>query len=349
MIRFCDRLKTAIFGVFFCFSAANYAQVLKLEVNSGKTFSTQVEGNRAYKLQWSEDLLTWNILGDAFLPSSDVPFKLPPTKQGFVRMAPDFFVPDTSLRIGIIGDSTVADHSAISPQWHGWGQLMGNFLASNVRVVNQAEGGIGTREFIVQNRIARLKVIKPNVVIMQFGHIDNNQGVPDEEYEENLVSIVNDVRELGAIPMFATPVARRLFDEDGLLIRHLASRRESMIRVGEAHHVQLIDLNRRSAEFYNRVGDGPATFVTVCGNDCLDRSHFSRAGGYVMASLAAEELPPLLQAYRLPLESLNDEIVAAFKNDRRFPGLKTPFFELTGFQEEEFWSWVYPDQFPRGL
>ena len=57
----------------------------------------------------------------------------------------------------------------------------------------------------------------------------------------------------------------------------------------------------------------------------------------------AEKLPAILQTFRTPLNQLIPTIEAAFENDRRFSSLSTPFVELTGFQDNQIWEWLFPE------
>lgn len=310
---------------------------------SGVRFDWAVETGRVYQALGSEDLQTWSPLGDPFLPAATHPFVFPEGSHGFVQLLPEYHIDETDLRIVIIGDSTVADLSPLSRQLHGWGQVMADFFQPTAAIVNQAGPGIGTVRFLEEGSISRVRLVKPQVVLMQFGHIDDDESLPEADFEANLRLIVNEVRDIDAIPVFVAPVARRIYDAQGNLINLLEARRQSMLELSREMQIQLIDLNGRSAELYRRYGEEATTFVTVCGDQCDDRSHFSRTGSYVMAALAADEFPALLQAYRVPLESLVGNVVAAFENDRKFESLSTPFVDLTGFEDEEIWSWVFPE------
>ncbi|MCS1409861.1 MAG: Rhamnogalacturonan acetylesterase RhgT [Verrucomicrobia subdivision 3 bacterium] len=331
-------------GLALCCGWTGKAQVATFQAVSGVSFKFPVEAGRAYKSLLSTDLSTWQPFGDTFLPSDSIPWIFPNDSHGFVQLVPDFNINETDLRIVIIGDSTVADLSFLSQQFHGWGQVLGDFFQENVVFVNQAGPGVDTVRFVENNSIKQVEIVKPHVVMMQFGHIDDDNSLSEEVFETNLRAIVASVRAIGAIPMLVTPVSRRIFDDAGNLINKLSKRRESMFELSAQERVQVIDLNKRSSDLYKRYGESATTFVTVCGNQCDDRSHFSRTGSYIMAGLAADEFPALLQAYRIPLEDLSDEILGAFENDRKFESLSTPFVGLTGFQDEALWEWVFQAQ-----
>ena len=352
-------LRLFLFGLAF-FPSSDYGRVVAQSIRfeaSEASWLHPVEGGRTYRSLWSADLSVWQKFGDVFLPSESVPWRFPDGEQGFARIIPEFKIDETFLWIVVIGDSTVADWSATEERFHGWGQYLNNFMRIRDSIIfNQAEPWMSASKFIEEQRIKRVQPVRPHVVIMQFGHLENRWDniVPDNDYERDLSLIISDIRNLGAKPILVTPVAKRVFDADGSLERNLPhsleNRRASMMRVAKEERVALVDLNKASRDLYARYGEGETHFITPCGSldrsECPDQQHFSRAGSYVMAALAAENFPPLLQAYRVPLESMLPLVMDAFEHDRQFPGLETPFVELTGFQEEEIWSWVFPDRPP---
>ena len=314
---------------------------------AGTEIKLQVEPDRMYRAHWSRDLETWLPLGDLFLPDSGMQRPLPDVTQAFVRLEPGPRIDELEPLVVIIGDSTVANLSPISPSHHGWGQVLQDFFQPIVRVVNLAEGGVGTRRFFQEGRINHVNHVnrlEPDIVIIQFGHIDFREKLPLPEYEENLSILIRAIRRIDAIPVLVTPVARRLFDDQGRLLHELASLRNSVMNVSQRDHVTLVDLNGRSAALYNRLGPAQSPLLTVCGDACTDQSHFSRVGAYVMSSLAARDFPPVLKKFTVPLDELVPNVVAAFRHIQKFEGLKTPFSEVSrGFQEDEIWKWVYPE------
>jgi len=323
--------------------ASVHAQVVKFQTSNEFSWTYPVEENRTYRTLFSADLQSWMPLGDLFLPSEQIPWKLPEGEQGFIQLIPDIPLGDIEPRIVLLGDSTMADLSILSIQFHGWGQHFSDFFNDQVTIVNQAETSLGTVEYFSRNKFQQLSLVQPDFVIMQFGHIEEKNNISAEVFESNLATIVDEIRSINAIPILVTPAAIRRFDAEDNHINDLADERESLLKVAREKHTQYIDLNKRSAALYDRVGNTASTFITVCGNECDDLSHFSRTGSYVISSFVAEELPGILQTFRKPLDGLIGTIDAAFETDRRFSSLSVPFVELTGFEDEQIWEWVYPE------
>ncbi len=343
--NYCNQV--TILGILFlALSIKAAGQEAAFETANGVTFSIPVEARQVYQAEHSTDLETWSPLGDPFLPSVRTPWQFPNTETGFVRLQPQYHLDDIELRVVIVGDSTVADLSGLSIQLHGWGQVLGDFFQPGVLLSNQAGTSVGTVRFLESNLISRVERVRPHVVLMQFGHIDDDQNIPEATYEENLRVIIEQVRSTGAIPVLVTPVARRLFNFTGNLNNVLADRRASVLEIAAEQRVATIDLNQRSAALFQEYGHDATTFVTVCGSQCEDQSHFSSTGSYVIAAMAAEGFPPLLQEFRVPLSDLHDSIAASFEVDRKFESLSTPFVELTGFEDHEIWDWVFWDAPP---
>jgi lysophospholipase L1-like esterase len=126
-----------------------------------------------------------------------------------------------------IGDSTMADKvkSNENPE-RGWLQIFPEFVTKDVRVINKAVNGRSTKSFINQKRWDSIyNVLKSgDYVFIEFGHNDEKQEDstrytnPHTEYRHNLIRFVNESREKGAIPVLFSSIARRNFNEKGVLI-----------------------------------------------------------------------------------------------------------------------------------
>lgn len=185
----------------------------------------------------------------------------------------------------IIGDSTVKNGSGKGADalW-GWGSLIGHYFDTmQISVQNHAIGGRSSRTFITDGRWeAILKTLKKgDYVLMQFGHNDSSplddtarargtiKGIGDESKEiynpirkvnETVYSyghymrrFVKDARDRGAIPIICSPVPRNNF-KDGKVKRGDQDYGLWAKQVAEQTGALFIDLNRRIADAYDRMG-----------------------------------------------------------------------------------------------
>src|ERR1041385_6720602 len=81
----------------------------------------------------------------------------------------------STLRIALVGDSTVADYLKPGDPHRGWGQLFPEFVDTNrVIVQNFAVNGRSTKTFKSEGRWEKVLAFKPNYIFIQFGHNDSH-------------------------------------------------------------------------------------------------------------------------------------------------------------------------------
>jgi len=127
-----------------------------------------------------------------------------------------------------IGDSTMADK--VKPDENpekGWCQVLPSFFDLNkVTIDNRAVNGRSTKSFINEKRWESIyNSLKPgDYVLIQFGHNDEKLADstrytnPHTAYRHNLIRFVIETRKKGAIPILFSSIARRNFNEQGVLI-----------------------------------------------------------------------------------------------------------------------------------
>lgn len=126
-----------------------------------------------------------------------------------------------------IGDSTMANKKDPdkNPE-HGWAQVLQPFFKNDIVVVNKAVNGRSTKSFINEKRWDSIykKLKKGDYVFIEFGHNDEKiedstrYTNPHTTYRYNLIRFVKESREKGAIPVLLTSIARRNFNEKGVLV-----------------------------------------------------------------------------------------------------------------------------------
>ncbi|MFH1496671.1 MAG: rhamnogalacturonan acetylesterase [Verrucomicrobiota bacterium] len=200
------------------------------------------------------------------------------------------------IRIALVGDSTVCNYPETASQ-RGWGQLLPEFLADGVVVDNLARGGASTKTFPAK-RWQRALEMKPDYVLIQFGHNDSHAADRPEatdaatDYRDNLRRFVTEARAVGARPVLVTPVRRRLF-KNGEPTIELRPYAEAMRAVAVEMDVPLIDLYTDSGKLYAQLGEAGSEAYTMNHIDLADRpgngdrTHFTETGAREMARLVA--------------------------------------------------------------
>jgi len=179
-----------------------------------------------------------------------------------VLIISSFKATDKPAKILIAGDSTAQTYNEERDGLiRGWGQMLPLFLDSRITVVNHAIGGRSTRSFIAEGRWERLlnETDTGDIVLIQFGHNDSStrpeRHASYQAYEENLLKMIQEVRQKKAIPVLLTSVVMRTFVEGNLVDDRLKGYPAIMRKVAREHQVLMIDINLRTRDFVTMLGD----------------------------------------------------------------------------------------------
>jgi lysophospholipase L1-like esterase len=214
------------------------------------------------------------------------------------------------LTIMIIGDSTVSDHTESNKSKNenlaGWGEVIGDNFNKNVIIINRAKSGSSSKSFY-HNRIWNdSKQMSANYLFIQFGH--NDQGAKDDratksnvEFSIYLRKFINDARAINMKPVLITPVARRVF-KNGKVYSKLTPYANSMIKIGKEINIPVIDLHRKSIEYFNILGPELSANLGPIG----DHTHFSLGGARKIADVLVDEIACILPELREHLINIKD-------------------------------------------
>ncbi len=213
-----------------------------------------------------------------------------------------------AVTLFMIGDSTMADKPLIpaNPE-RGWGQLLPMYFRNGLRVENHAVNGRSSKSFLDQGRWATVtNRLKPgDFVIIQFGHNDEKKNDPQRytepfgSFKTNLELFVRETRAHQAIPILATPVARRKFDANGKPVDTHGDYVTAVRQVAQEQQAPLLDLNRDSTELLTRLGPEsskrlydwiPAGEFERDPKGLTDDTHFNAYGASRMCDLAVGEI-----------------------------------------------------------
>lgn len=169
---------------------------------------------------------------------------------------------DKEITIFIAGDSTAQTYSEEKDGLiKGWGQMLPLFLSGDVKVVNHAMGGRSTKTFIGEGRWDKLlsEVKNGDYVFIQFGHNDAStrpeRHASYDDYRENLVKMIEDVRAKNANPVLLTSIVMRTFKDGSLIDDRLKGYPVITRRVAKEYGVPMIDLNLKTRDFVTMLGD----------------------------------------------------------------------------------------------
>lgn len=211
-----------------------------------------------------------------------------------------------------IGDSTMADK--IKPNENpetGWCQVLPSFFDLNqVTIDNRAVNGRSTKSFIKEKRWDSVyNSLQPgDYVFIQFGHNDakvadsTRYTNPHTSYRHNLIRFVTETRAKGAIPILFSSIARRNFNEQGVLIGTHGEYPLEVRLVAQEYQVPFIDLEYFSEQLEQSYGVEKSKELHLffkAGEHPYypegksDDTHLSRKGATEIANIAVRELKKL--------------------------------------------------------
>ena len=207
------------------------------------------------------------------------------------------------VTIFLAGDSTMASKVPEKRPETGWGEMLGrHFKDGKVVIDNRAANGRSTKTFISEGKWQAIVdgLREGDYVFIQFGHNDSSKDkgeryTPPEDYRQNLIRFISDVRAKRGHPILLTPVMRRRFDKDGKFYDTHGEYPDLVRAVAREHRVPLIDMHRMSETVIVRYGveDSRKLFLQLkpgenpnypSGID--DNTHFSPLGAEEMAKVA---------------------------------------------------------------
>ena len=200
-----------------------------------------------------------------------------------------------TVRVFVAGDSTASNYDADVFPRMGWGQAFDRQFreGTRVRVIDVAQSGRSSRSFINEGWFDMIAadIRQGDYLLVQFGHNDEKcgneppaplpsrdavdiatlctypgsaAGIPAEmSFQKNLEKYIAIARNAGATPVLITPVTRRNFKGGSIAsTTHTYSKgkfpgdySQTVRDTAKANGVALVDLDVRSMEFFNKIGE----------------------------------------------------------------------------------------------
>lgn len=206
-------------------------------------------------------------------------------------------------QIYYIGDSTVQFNKIYTYPQTGMSQVLSLFTAQDVAVHPHGKNGRSTKSFLAEGRFepVRKGLSEGDFLLIQFGHNDEKSQdplrytAPFGEYQQNLRYFISEARQKGAYPVLITPIARRLFGEDGSFRpgSH-GDYPEAVRQVGKQEQVPVVDLTTVTENYLENLGDEASKPLFVWP---VDNTHLKYEGAVKMVSFLCEQLQQLGAPY----------------------------------------------------
>jgi pectinesterase len=192
--------------------------------------------------------------------------------------------------IVLCGDSTVTDDA-------GWGAGFAACVGDGIKCTNLSRGGRSSSSFRDDGHWAEALALKPDWILIQFGHNDEpghpgRENQPEEGYRTNITRYVDEAIAAGALPVLVTPISRRQWgrtDNDrDRIVSSLAPYAAVVRDIARTKDVPLIDLHDRSIEVYQSLTPRGCEMITTRKeNGDWDGTHMNRAGANMFGPLVA--------------------------------------------------------------
>jgi lysophospholipase L1-like esterase len=194
------------------------------------------------------------------------------------------------VHIVLAGDSTVTDGA-------GWGKAFSELLGANAQCTNLAAGGRSSKSFYNEGRWKQVLALKPDYILIQFGHNDQPGKGPEREtdpattFRDNLRRYVDEARAAGAKPILVSSLCRRIFRAEGKIDRQQQPYADATKAVAAEKNVPFVDLYARSIEQAERLGPekskplGPPHPERA---GAVDGTHLSAEGAKQVAPMIAQ-------------------------------------------------------------
>jgi len=215
-----------------------------------------------------------------------------------------------SLHVYLIGDSTVSAYKQKFAPKMGWGQKLSVYFNDQIIIHNAAVPGRSSKSFYEEGKFEKVKnkLGKGDYLFIQFGHNDAKRKDakrytdPYTDYKIYLKKYIAGAREKGAVPILVTPVERRNFSNDGIILDSHGDYPAAMKQLAEEEDVSLIDLTTKSKQLFNKLGPENTKQLFLWlephqyhhfPNGKRDNTHLQEFGATKIASLVVEGIKGL--------------------------------------------------------
>ena len=195
-----------------------------------------------------------------------------------------------------------ADKSMEHKFIYGWGEFMGQYFNSNVKILNFAISGRSTKTFLEKGDWAKLLKSKPDYIFMTLGANDTppkKQATDIATYKKNLHRFAADAKAIGAKMIFVTinqaltrsKENKIVFFKHGPFVKGRIPYCQAMREVAGELGLHCLELAENQRKIYEAMGEKAAgELYCLRGTGKMDGSHTNKAGAELIAKIIITEL-----------------------------------------------------------
>ncbi|WP_066195767.1 rhamnogalacturonan acetylesterase [Gracilibacillus timonensis] len=212
----------------------------------------------------------------------------------------------TIIRLFLAGDSTMSAYGSDRYPRMGWGQTLTHYLEPLVSIRNHAMSGRSSKSFRTEGRWQEMESEwQPgDYVFIQFGHNDQKSDPeratkPFSSYQANLHFFIQRAKSAQVTPILLTPIARRQFNEHGILEHTHGYYPLAVRKLAAQERVDCIDMLQWSSQLLNELGAEqskslfmqlpPGLYPNYPEGE-MDDTHLTEAGAEAHCKLCVEAL-----------------------------------------------------------
>jgi lysophospholipase L1-like esterase len=184
-------------------------------------------------------------------------------------------------------------------------------MTRDVEVINLSKGGRSSSSFIKEGSWKKALDLKPDYVLIQFGHNDqpghgDRETDPATTYTDYMTTYVREAKSNGIKAIVVTSLSRRQWDKEGKIRPGLAPWADAAKAVAMAEQVPVVDLHALSIAYYEKMGSEKILEISPIKNadptnpnadtsgQKIDGTHLNEKGGRIFGSIVAGEVKALV-------------------------------------------------------
>jgi hypothetical protein len=265
-----------------------HAQSLSISKRADSSFWIQASAPAANPgtLQISENLHLWVDLHDGVQEPYSAAVDTNGVTERYFRLTPTP-PPAPQIVVMLVGDSMSSDCC-------GWGSGFGRYFKPNATFVNYSQAWMSSSVFLQSAEFDKMLKVKPDYLLMQF--VYSETGIPEDQYVNNLRTIINVVRGWGGTPIMITLQAQRKWDAQGNLIPSLHPYNALVKQLGVEVSTPVMDIFPSTKKLFTELGEAGCEFMKWPVQP-EDGMHDSPLGAIWIARLMTHLLPDSFGPY----------------------------------------------------